>query len=66
MFIIIDKTNNTGKDILAEGNELTQNYCDGLQFETKQEAQKYIDEQELNVLKNYQMQWATIIEIPND
>ena len=62
----MDKTNNTGKDILAEGNELTQNYCDGLQFETKQEAQKYIDEQELNVLKNYQMQWATIIEIPND
>ena len=63
MYIIMDNTNNTGRDVLTDGNELSNDIADAIKFETKEEAQQYIIDNELNVLKPSQMEWATIVQV---
>ena len=62
IFVIIDKTNNTNKDYLGEGNQLVENLEDALQFDSREEAQKYFDENGLDNVSEFQAKWAAIVE----
>jgi len=65
-YYITDKTSNTGKDLINESLQNVENYEDAIVFETREEAQKFITENELDVLKDYQLQWAGIMEVETE
>lgn len=66
LFVIVDITNNTGKYILAENGSLVEFYNEGIIFETREKAQIYFDQQELDKIDEYQSKWAEILEITEE